>query len=329
MEVLYIHAGLPKNGSSALQVFFSKNQDNLRNHDVEYFSLGDIEEGRKGNITSGNGSLLSRSMLNEKHEAFYKNGATLYEEFLDRVSLSKQKVGLLSSEFFAIVPLQNIRKLKEDLENQGVNLKFIFYVRRQDQFLMSGYIQRVKRHGHIGNPNEYLKTQFKKVHFLNYYGYFNELELVLGPENISVSIYENTKEHKKGLVGHFMDTLLGQCPDWVNTNETINTSPSPLEIKLMLIANQYSPRMKFSDFIVEDSIKTSRSTKYKSHNIASPQVVDEVMNYFAEQNNKFEIKYCDGEKFPPMEAKDYIDLDNIVFYTFGNDGYNIRFSGSI
>ena len=75
------------------------------------------------------------------------------------------------------------------------------------------------------------------------------------------------KQHKKELVGHFLERLLGECPDWVEVAPTVNTSPSPLETKLMLMANMYSPRMRFSDYIIQDSITSGRSGKYISHNI--------------------------------------------------------------
>ncbi len=318
MKILYIHAGLPKNGSSALQVFFAKNQKNLLQSGIEYLKIGntqDIEEAKQGHITSGNGALLSRSMLNIKHEAYYEDNGKLYREMLDMVKTSKVYMGLISSEFFALLPLNTMQNWKDDLALLGVTLKFIFYARRQDQFLMSGYMQRVKRHGYIGNPNDYLLDKFRSIHFLNYFGYFSEIETLLGKDNLLVDIYESTKTHPKGLIGHFMQSILGQCPEWVKTDPTINTSPSPLEIKLMLISNKYSPRMQFSDFIVQDSIITGRSSKFKVHNIVSSEVVQIIMDYFQDQNHQFEEKYCSGKTFPLRSniTKEYVDIDNLSF----------------
>lgn len=312
MKTLYVHAGLPKCGSSALQVFFAKNMDNLLKNNIEYFSIGDIEAGKKGSISSGNGSLLSRSMLRKEHEA-YLDRPDLYSSLLDKVINSNKDVGLLSSEFFAVLPLDKIKKWKEDLLKIGVKLKFIFYARRQDQFLMSSYMQRVKRHGYTGDPSKYIQSEYKKIHFLNYFGYFNQYENILGKENLNVSIYESTKQHEKGLVGHFMDIITGKCPDWVQIDPVVNTSPSPLEIKLILIANKYGPRMKFSDYIIEDSIKAGRSSKFKEHSIVSPEVLNEVMEYFKEQNKLFEEKYTHGQLFPDIVSGEFVDINNLQF----------------
>jgi hypothetical protein len=313
MKKLYIHAGLPKNGTSALQVFFAKNQKQLLEQGIEYFRTGDINEAEKGNITSGNGGLLARSMLNQNHEAYYKNGNHLYKEILEKIKNSNTETGLLSSEFFAVIPLSKITEFKESLLNIHVELHFIYYVRRQDQYLMSTYMQRVKRHGFTENPNNYLKSIYKNIHFLNYFGYFNQIENILGNNKLSVFIYETTKNHPKGLIGHFSQKLFGECPDWVKTDPIINTSPSPLEIKLMLMANQYSPRMQFSDFIVADSILSGRSNKYMTHNIVSNEVSKEILNHFDDQNKKFENKFAEGHTFPKPLDKDYINLESLSF----------------
>ena len=47
MKELIIHAGMPKNGSSALQVIFAKNYDALKNLSIDYFKVGDFEKREK------------------------------------------------------------------------------------------------------------------------------------------------------------------------------------------------------------------------------------------------------------------------------------------
>lgn len=314
MKIVYIHAGLPKNGSSALQVFFAKHVKELYAEDVEYFELESLGSAEKGEITSGNGALLSRSMLNENHEAYYSDDQ-IYKKFLNLIKLSDKKIGLISSEFFVNISMSRLEKLKADLDRLNVILKFIFYVRRQDQYLMSGYMQRVKRHCLTLSPKQYISDTYEKVHFLKYYGYTKQLENILGGDNIEPFIFESTKEHPKGLIGHFMNSLLGKCPEWVKQNPIINTSPSILEVKFLLMANQFSPRMKFSDFVVEDSILVGRSMEYKTHSILEPEFVEEILNFFSVQNENFEKQYGRGMSFPKYKGGDYVDLDDFSFST--------------
>lgn len=306
MKTLYIHAGMPKCGSSALQVFFAKNVHNLVGEGVDYFNLEDLAGAESGAITSGNGALLSRSMLGENHEVFYDDGGNAYKNLIEAVRLSKLEIGLISSEFFAVVPFKTLEKLKLDLANIGVEVKFIYYVRRQDQFLMSSYMQRVKRHGFTGMPEDFIESNFKNIHFLKYFGYANELESYLGEGNVIPMSYEDTKQHVNGLVGHFMNRILGKNADWVSVDPVVNVSPSPVELKMMIVANQFGARPKLSDFLVQDSVTSGRGGKFKEHAILAPALLDEVMSYFNEQNQKFSEKY--GITFGQVRAKEYLNL---------------------
>jgi len=314
MKKLWIHAGMPKNGSSALQVFFAQNIEKLRKVDVDYLLLSNINDAKSGAISSGNGALLARSLLAQTHEAYYEDkNNELYNKLIKLIKNSESNNLLISSEFFSVIPLHRIEKLKKELLEINVTLKFIYYVREQTQFLMSSYMQRVKRHGLQDTPNDYIKDTYENIHFLKYHGYAMEYINILGEENVLPFIFENTKKHNKGIAGHFIETLIGSAPDWINLTKNINTSPSPRELKIMLMINKYSPRMRFSDFLVEDSVTRGDSKAYKNHNIIGKDLYQELNQYFGEQNKKFVDKFNNGEGFPQKEYSDHIDLDSITF----------------
>lgn len=314
MKTLWIHAGMPKNGSSALQVFFAQNIERLKQVDIDYLPLSDINDAKSGAISSGNGALFARSLLHENHEAYYKDEKNaLYEKFISLINNSESKNLLISSEFFSVIPLSNVEKLKNELLEMNVTVKFIYYVREQTQFLMSSYMQRVKRHGLEDTPNEYIKSTYKNIHFLNYYGYAMEYTNILGRENVLPFIFENTKNHKKGIAGHFIEILIGTTPEWINLTKNINTSPSPRELKIMLMMNKYKPRMRLSDFLVDDSVTRGDSKAYKNHNIIDKNLHQELKSHFSEQNKKFVDEFNNGEEFPEKEYSDYIDLNSITF----------------
>ncbi|UQB43259.1 hypothetical protein JX580_05125 [Thiomicrospira microaerophila] len=313
MRELWIHAGMPKSGSSALQVFLAKNSEKLKAEDLDYIELSDINDAKNGQISSGNAALFARSLLNENHEAFYNDTDDLQSKLYLLISNSSSEKILLSSEFFAVVPPNKIEKLKNDLLKKNIVLKFIYYVRRQDQFLMSSYMQRVKRHGCTDYPEDYILSNYKNIHFLKYYGYANLYVDVLGRENLYAFIYESTNKHPKGLVGHFVEKILGFCPDWITVQKSVNTSPSPLEVKFILSSNSYNPRMMFTDFIIEDSILKGRSAEYINHNIVSNEVVREVINYFNEQNKKFCEEFTENDVFPEAEVRDFVNLKELIF----------------
>lgn len=313
MKELWIHAGLPKNGSSALQVFFAKNRNNLAREGIDYLEMESLADAASGKITSGNGVLLARSLLRQEHPLFYPEARKKVHQFLSLVKSSANDKGLVSSEFFSNISIEGLKEIKADLDSLGVVLKFVFYVRRQDQFLVSSYMQEVKRHGYTGSLEQFVKSKYKSIHFLNYYGFSRQLHEVVGPGNLKSFRYDLTKYESKGIVGHFLKTILGHCPSWVKAEGAVNTSPAPSELKLMLLANRFQPRMQFSDLLVEDSQLTGRSTHYPTHNILKPELAAVVLEQFREQNDLFFKSYCDDDPFDMEVNPDYVDLSNIKY----------------
>lgn len=314
MNELIIHSGMPKTGTSALQVFFAKNRDKLLEQSIDYFNIGDIDAGKKEAISSGNGADLARSFLPPTHEAYLDDSnGTVWEEFLKHVKNSECSIGLLSSEFFTNIPTKNWVVLKEELNKQGIILKNVFYVRRQDQFLMSSYIQRVKRHSATESPDEFISGIYQKIKFLRYFGFTKGIADSLGKENIFPRVYEKSNSQPTGIIGDFLNIILGYIPDWVEKQKTINVSPSPLEIKLMLLMNKYQPRYGFSDFLVKDSAMAGRSSEYQNHSILNPDLNREINDYFAEQNEKFFKTFLPNESFDNDLKGEYVDLASLNF----------------
>ncbi|MCK2097510.1 hypothetical protein [Thauera aromatica] len=313
MKYLYIHAGLPKTGSSALQVFFSQNVNNLRSCGIEYFELENLSIAEAGGITSGNGALLSRWFLPQTHPEHYSDGHPIYENLLQLTKNCNCDIGLVSSEFFSNIPLERIKQIKDDFSALGVTVKFIYYVRRQDQYLVSAYLQQVKRHGCTSTVTEYVKQSYKNIHFLNYYSYTRDLEELLGISNVAPYIYEETKYYPHGLAGHFIKSIAGICPDWITKIPVVNTSPSISEIKMILLANRFKPRFEFSDMLIEDSVLCTRSQAYKQHSIVSNEIAFEILEYFRDENKNFEDSYCSGSRFPDYTPVTHASLDEYNF----------------
>src|SRR5689334_3208476 len=100
---LVIHIGLPKTGSTALQNFLSRNRAVLLESSVDYLPIGEFNEGASGQIASGNGAFVARSMLPPEDPAFlHWDEPRIGPEFEKAVEASKAKRMLISSELFAL-----------------------------------------------------------------------------------------------------------------------------------------------------------------------------------------------------------------------------------
>jgi len=174
-------------------------------------------------------------------------------------------------------------------------------------------MQQVKRHGYTESLENFVSSTYKNIHFLNYYNFCRQLADIIGVDSLKPYRHDLTKGEDQGIVGHFLKVILGYCPGWVKAEGAINTSPSPSELKLMLMANRFQPRMKFSDFLVEDSQRVGRSTHYPVHNILKPELANEVINHFREQNDLFFKSYCSDDSFDMGVNEKYVDLSNIKY----------------
>ncbi|MFW5724675.1 MAG: hypothetical protein ACOCWF_08945 [Halochromatium sp.] len=315
MNALWIHAGMPKCGSSALQVFLARHREQLLSAGIDYLPLGDLSRARQGQITSGNAGLLSRSLLDPSDAAYVRADGNAYHSLLDAISASEAESGLISSEFFAYVGSDAYLRLIADLRARACVAKCIYYVRRQDQVLISGYMQAVKRHHYCGYPEDFVRDMAPHNALLNYHDQARRFEAVFGTGNLVVGVYEATQRHPKGLAGDFLDKLLGHCPPWVQPQPAINPSPSPVELKLMLAANQYRPRMRFSDILAANSVRSGRSQLYEPHQILPPALIKQLIDDFAEQNQRLAAQDTDGEGFPPYQELPYVDLKTIPIDT--------------
>ncbi|WP_226702102.1 hypothetical protein [Microbulbifer elongatus] len=313
MKQLIVHAGMPKNGSSAIQVMFAKNRDKLLDLSIDYFNVGEFESGKSGAITSGNGALISRSLLNEGHEAYFHDpDDNLLRELQAKVKSSRAEVGVVSSEFFTNIPASSVLKLKEFCDKLGVELRYFYYVRRQDQFLMSGYMQRVKRHGSVDYPEDFIKASYKNVGFLNYFAFTKQLESVLGLGNVIVRNFDVARKHEKGLAGDFVETVIGNTDGLEIQNEVVNVSPTPKEIKALILLNKFSPSHALTDEVVRNSAKYGRASAGSVHSLLDPSVCKEVLDYFSNQNYMLMETYLPaGHEFDLEVSSASVDLKSL------------------
>jgi uncharacterized pyridoxal phosphate-containing UPF0001 family protein len=201
-KTLYIHAGVPKTGSSALQVFLAKNRNILLDKSIEYSIMGNFQKQAQSEIASGNGALLVKALI----------GKSNINDFYNWIKASNSVQIVVSSERLARTLIEADNSLLNDIKNYlkkelGVNVKIIYYMRNQVDQLMAGYIQQVKRHGCTSFPDTYIKNVYHKIPHLHYHKFYNKLTDIFEPENVIPRIYEETNLYPGGIVGDFLSTL--------------------------------------------------------------------------------------------------------------------------
>lgn len=137
MRTLYLHIGLGKTGSSALQSWLSLNAELLCKQGIDYADT--VPEVKYGESLSGNGSPLYRACV---AQAFDEVESLLTSTYFCRPDNS---VAIVSCELLQGIKPTTIAELKAIFDRLGIEVKVIAYVRSVYEALYSTYSQFVKR----------------------------------------------------------------------------------------------------------------------------------------------------------------------------------------
>lgn len=291
MKELIFHIGTPKTGSSALQVFFAKNRQQLLAKKVDYLPIGEVALGAAGKVSSGNGAFLSRSVLPIGTPARIPDGRRYIQEFLAAVRGSNADLGIISSELFAFADGEALASLIADLRKLDIVPRCFYFIRNQVQFLASAYMQQVKRHGCTEQPAEYVRRTYKHTRFLNHHSFYLGQCDLFGRPNILCRTYEAALKTKRGLFHATLKALAIESDGLDFAIDDVNTSISTRELSIMLLLNRFHPRMRFSDAVIENAAQFGSAASGQIHNFLPRALVEEIEGYFAEENANIAREY--------------------------------------
>lgn len=316
MKKIIIHCGMPKTGSSALQVQLAQSRKQLLKYGFDYLPMGDFNQAEQGHITSGNGAELARAYLNPEHPAsMASRRGELTKKFREAISTASGDA-VLSSEFFSATPRPLLGELAAALSDLG-EVCLVFFVREQLNILASSYIQQVKRHMLTQYPDEYFSNWDRtKASMMFYHNYFERLAAMAQSATILAKPYELSKTHPAGLLGVFLDMIgVKVLAEDLPADSRINLSPSPQEIRLMIELNKHRPRMQFSDMLVEGSHTAGRSNIHAQHVILPPSFAEKIGDMFLADNEAFfrDISQTENIYNNAWNEENFIDLRKVKF----------------
>jgi len=295
MKSLVLHIGIPKTGSSALQVFCAQNRNALLAQSFDYFELGDFALGARGKISSGNGAHLARSFLRSKG-AGYRPDRDQQLAALDRkIETSTCDTGLLSCEHFVFADDVALMEFSSWLAARGISLRFFYYIRDQAQFLTSSYIQQVKRHACTETCEQYVLRVYEKIAHIKYSKLFERLSKFASRDQIICKNYEDARASEHGIYDAFLNTFGLDSVGLRFADVIVNVSLNLTEIKIMLALNQLKPRMLFSDLLVENATLRGRKPSDLTQQLLSHDCLARLEDYFAEDNTRFARAYFGRE----------------------------------
>ncbi len=334
MKEVIFHIGLPKTGTSALQVFFAKNAKALQRQSVDYLDISDIGLARAGNISSGNGAHLARSLYPPNHPFHVAEPNMHISTFFGALSESKAERIIISSELFADAERGRLGSLLNRLREQNYITSAVFYIRSQVQHLSSSYMQQVKRHGCTVQPDEYIRDSFRKIGHLKYFTFFTEMQKFFGNDRVYCRSYDEVIATNRGIAVDFLATFGIDSSDLNLEVRDVNTSLSPKELAIMLLINRFAPRMQFSDLVVENAARFGSAASGGIHSVITSELRSEIEEFFREENRLLATSYFKRDDLfsnIPIRPQERISVDELsnedLVAFFG--GLLVRYDGRL
>lgn len=338
MATVYLHIGLPKTGTTALQRFLYNNTDVLERHGVSYPDFGLRYKNNSSYLSFHKNVRFLIAPNTSSGTRDFSRPADEYAPTLDKIAeLGKSYEKIIISDE-GIWKISGNREnfwsdLKSDLKSRGLELKVIVYLRRQDSFVQSLYAQRVKETKQPFTFEEYLASE-AAVWPLDFKKRLDHISGIVGKDAMLVRIYEKGqyqgREEEPTLFSDFLDIFgLALSDGFQVEQEQLNSSfdGTYLELKRLLnilpesINGSALQKTLYEIGSLNPYIQKSTKTTY----FKSREVQQAFLDQFAESNSAVAREYLgrkDGqlfyERIPdlPQETVSTEELlrDSLLFY---------------
>lgn len=238
MSTIYIHAGTPKTGTSAIQVFCGKNRKLLKEKGVCFPNLGfefpGIGVNRNGHFMNRRITDDSKKRLREEEQELVDRGMKKLEALLQNY----ETVVLSDEQFWnnkEMTP-EKWAYYKEKFAGMGAELKVIVYLRRQDLLIQSYWAQQVKETMTV-SFKKYIDSEKYRYFKLDYDKRLDEIAEGIGRENLIVRVYEKQQYYNGTILSDFLHLLgLEMTDDYKQADHVVNASleGACLEVKRLL-----------------------------------------------------------------------------------------------
>ncbi len=235
MKTLYLHIGIHKTGTTALQNVLRKNEKVLKNHGVLY--------PRKGCVGESNHSLLAWELTHKDTFDPKKGGM---DDVISEINQSGCPTAILSGEDFEFLfDIEQIKALDKKFRG-AFDVFIIVYLRRQDEVLRSEYIQWVKT-GSVDSDFDLFCQFFSHHPRFFFHNLLNRWSEVFGKEKLIIKIYDKSALRQHNIVHDFfhvigLEDVLGQISIG---NKRHNISPGHKSVLAMLfVIRLYSVMQK-------------------------------------------------------------------------------------
>lgn len=184
MTTVYLHIGLSKTGTTAVQNFLTGNDEVLKSHGICYPDL-DLRYRAASWRRNAHFLIKEDPTLSGGEYGIAFDKITELGKKYDKIFLSDEALwghGGKNPDFWP--------RVKADFDKRGFDLRIIVYLRRQDSFVQSLYCQKIKSASTALSFADYM-SELEAEYPLDFLTHMDALADVVGKENLIIRVYEN------------------------------------------------------------------------------------------------------------------------------------------
>lgn len=303
MKTLYIHIGTPKTGTTSIQNFCGLNREKLKEQGVLYPIMNYHYE-RKSVNRNGyflTGTIKENGTRNkEKEKQVFDNELQyIVDCFKDYDTI------LLSDESIWWATSTRRKGLWKDLEKHSeqhnYQIKVIVYLRRQDQFMMSRYNQKLKTDfiASTQSFDEYfadMNGRFKCV--IDYRERIDNIAKSISKENVIVKRFDRNYFYNGDLNQDFLHILGVKVDDsFQQLKETANTGISVQSGEIKRVLNRLKPiTMADNNKLIKILKECEEVLPESNTSLMSTDEVKAFMEQFVDSNESIVDEYIGDGK---------------------------------
>lgn len=153
--MLWLHIGMPKTGSTALQGFLRKNGGILAAQGLTYMLAGRQRLGGSGNLPISHNRIIFEMNRSPDIVTDFRNAMS--KEFEE----NRERTCLVSSEMFYTANMQRLAEVFLGIPADEMNV--LFYCRRYSDFFEADYKQRAKNGRILGGATRFVEGRLKQI----------------------------------------------------------------------------------------------------------------------------------------------------------------------
>lgn len=303
MKTLYIHIGTPKTGTTSIQNFCGLNREKLREQGVLYPIMNYHYERKSVNR---NGYFLTGTIKENGTRNKEKEKQVFDNELQYIVDCFKDYDTILLSDESIWWATSTRRKglwkdLKKHSEQHNYQIKVIVYLRRQDQFMMSRYNQKLKTDfiASTQSFDEYfadMNGRFKCV--MDYRERIDNIAKSISKENVIVKRFDRNYFYNGDLNQDFLHILGVKVDDrFQQLKETANTGISVQSGEIKRVLNRLKPiTMADNNKLIKILKECEEVLPESNTSLMSTDEVKAFMEQFVDSNESIVDEYIGDGK---------------------------------